>query len=117
MSENSEASDIEQRERAVAQREARVDAKEARHAERKQEVMDVLSSANRRDDEADARDWAAGKRDMKANMHAWMSGDLNHAEAAARKEALDDRASSAADRDSSSTDRAVLAVGEDLDEH
>ena len=117
MSENSEASDVEQRERAVAQREARVDAREARHAERKRERMDVLSAANRRDDEADARDWAAGKRDMKANMHAWMSGDLNHAEAAARKEALDDRVSSAADRDSSSTDRAVLAVGEDLDEH
>ena len=111
-----DGSSVEEREQAVARREARLDAQESRHAERKEEVMDVLSKADKRDDAADARDWASSKRDMAANMRAWMSDEPNYAEAEAREEALGDRVRASEDRDSSSTDRAVLAVGEDLDE-
>jgi len=110
-----ENSDIE-RERVLEEREARVEAFESHRAERETTAARVLCDADDRDDEAAARDSAAGKRDMAANMQAWLSDDPNQAEAEARGHALDDRLRSEVDRRLSARDRSVLARDADLDE-
>jgi hypothetical protein len=111
-----ENSDTDERERVLEQREARVEAFELNRAEHEVTVARVRCDADDRDDEAAARDFAAGKRDMAANMRAWLNDDPNQGEAEARGEALDDRLHSAADRKSAAEDRSVLAEDDGLSE-
>jgi hypothetical protein len=87
----SEKSDIDERERVLEEREARVNAFESRRAEHEATVARVRCDADDRDDEAAARDWAASKRAMAANMRAWLNDEPNQAEAEARGYALNDR--------------------------
>jgi len=108
-------SGIDERERVLEQREARIDAFESRRADHEAAVARVRCDADDRDDEAAARDWAASKRDMAANMQAWLSDDPNQGEAEARGEALDDRLHAAADRKSAAVDRSVLADDDEVD--
>ena len=111
--EEPDRSEVDARERDLAQREARVEAEETRRAERQKDVDAILSDAARRDERAAARDVAAGNRDMAANMQAWLHDDEDRADAEARQEALDDRLHSAADRESSAADRSALAEKDD----
>ena len=88
----------DEREQALDDRESQIKAWESRQAERRGEVESVLTDAAHRDEVALARDWAAAKRDMAANMQAWLTGNEGRADAEARQEALDDRLHSEADR-------------------
>jgi hypothetical protein len=99
----------DEREDALDVRESRVQAQESRQVERKVEVETVLANAARRDEVSDARDAAAGQRDMTANLQAWLDGNEGHAHSAARRQALDDRLHSKGDRTSSAADRSILA--------
>jgi hypothetical protein len=107
---------IDERERILEQREARIEALESHRAEHEVTAARVRCDADDRDDEAAARDLAAGRRDMAANMQAWLSDDPNQAEAEARGQAMDDRLHSAADRKSAALDRSVLAEDDEVDE-
>lgn len=100
---------VDQQERALDARESQLDARDYRQVERKDEVDNVLSQAAQRDEVAEARDVAAGKRDMAANLHAWLHDLDDRPDAEARQDALDDRLHSAGDRESSAVDRSVLA--------
>jgi hypothetical protein len=99
----------DERERALDAREDALDAREARRADRRDEVDNVLAKGTQRDQVADARDWDAARRDMAANMQAWMTGDERREDIDARQDALDDRLHSKGDRASSAIDRSVLA--------
>jgi hypothetical protein len=50
----------------------------------------ILGDGYLRDNEAAERDWMASKRDMAANMEAWLTGEADHAAAQARQEAWND---------------------------
>lgn len=99
----------DERDRALNARESRITALEALQFERNNAIDKVLARASQRDGVAQARDWAAAKRDMAANMQAWISGDGGRAEAEARQESLDDRLHAKQDRASSATDRSMLS--------
>jgi hypothetical protein len=114
MSESAKDSNSDEPELTLDQREAPLKAQVPRH-EREKRTARILSDGYMRDNEAAARDWMASKRDMAANMEAWLTGVTDHAAAQARQEAWDDRKASAADRKASAEDRSVLAEGENLD--
>jgi hypothetical protein len=114
MSDSAEDSNSDEPELTLDQGEARLEALEPRH-ERETRTARILSDGSMRDNEAADRDWMASKRDMAANMEAWLPGEVDHAAAQARQEAWDDRKASAADRKASAEDRSVLAEGENLD--
>jgi len=99
----------DERERALDVRESRLRAQEVRQDERRDEVEIVRAEADLRDAVTDARDGAAARFDITANMQAWLNDVQNRPDAEARQEALDDRMHSRADRKSSAGDRAVLA--------
>jgi hypothetical protein len=103
----------DERHQALNVRESRLEAQESRQSERRDDVKDVLAQAAHRDEVADARDRAAAKRDMAANMQAWLNGNEGHAHAEARQEASGDRVHSKEDRTSSAVDRALLADDDD----
>ena len=97
------------RERALDDRESRLVAEASSQAERRDEVEHVMAKAVLRDEIAEARDLAASKRDMAANLHAWLHDVDDRPAAEARQDALDDRLHSAGDRKSSALDRSILA--------
>jgi uncharacterized protein (DUF3084 family) len=105
-----------ERERAVEQREDEAAARE-RHVERREdaiagrwhEVATILDEADDRDTKAEARDLAATRRDVDANLNAFVN-DVDDDEAFnARNLAKNDRAQSRLDRLDSKEDRTHLA--------
>jgi hypothetical protein len=99
----------DERERALDRRESKLRAWELRHLQLKNEVEDLLAKAAQRDEVADARDWPAGKRDMTANLDAWLDRVEDRADAGGRQDALDDQLHAQADRRSSALNRATVA--------
>jgi len=68
-----------------------------------------LTAADKRDEQAEARDDVSSQRDMAANLHAWLKGTDDEEAHEARRLAWDDRSHSRLDRTASAKDRDHLA--------
>jgi hypothetical protein len=69
----------------------------------------ILADADRRDDEASARDVVADEREAAADLQAFMDLDQEYAGQGERRAAALDRASAKGDREMSADDRAQLS--------
>lgn len=99
----------DRREDAAAARERHVDRRVDAIAGREREVATILDEADERDTKAEARDLAATRRDVDANLNAFVN-DVDDDEAFhARNLAKNDRAQSRLDRLDSKEDRTHLA--------
>jgi len=106
-SEQQQAS-ADERERELDLRESKLRTWESRLVQLKSEVEDLLAKAAQRDDGVDARDSAAGWRDMPAKLDAWLDSVEDRADAEVRQDALGDRMHAQAERRSLALDRATL---------
>ena len=109
--------DADERERIADARDYLADAREEGNANREIEVDAILAAAEARDDQATLRDTEADKRDMAANLDAFLSDVDDAQEYHARSLAKRDRMSSRGDRIASGTDRAKLADGRRAGDH
>ena len=97
------------RESALDAREYQVMAREDAESERANRVQEILTAADTRDEQAEARDGVSVKRDMAANLDAWLNDTDNEEAVEARRLAWDDRTHSRRDRTASADDRDHLA--------
>ena len=100
---------VGQPEDTAAARERHVDARDDAMSGREREVTTILDEADARDGRAEARDLAATRRDVDANLNAFVN-DVDDDEAFnARNLAKNDRAQSRLDRLDAKEDRTHLA--------
>jgi len=96
----------------LAEREARINEREAVDADRKNRRDGILADAAARDEVADARDEAADRRDGEASLDAFLKDDTYTEHLPARRAAAQDRLYSKTDRDSAAHDRDQLTDDE-----
>ena len=104
----------DQREARLASREDRVDAQEAAQADRRHHEERILADAAERDDQADARDSVATKRDTAAGLRSFLNDSPEDFDPAlkARRSAAMDRSESKTDRAAAASDRSELTDGD-----
>jgi hypothetical protein len=106
--------EADEREARLASREVRVDAHEAAQADRRHHEERILADAAERDDQADARDSVATKRDTAAGLHSFLNDSPEEFDPAlkARRSAAMDRSESKTDRSKAASDRSELTDGD-----
>ena len=103
----------DERDMALDAREALTAGREVAQADRRVHEQQILAGAAERDDEADAPDVVADKRDQAVSLNAFLAGRDDFGPALeARRSAAVDRLSSKTDRTSSAQDLADLTEGE-----
>ena len=99
--------------RALTVEEARdLDLDRARRGDRTEKI---LVDADRRDDEATARDAVSDERDRVADREAFTDPNVHYAGPGPRRAAALDRLDAKSDRESSAEDRIQLTEGEDAE--